>query len=140
MTSEQVKEVVKYWQKTAEHDYETMLWLFKGKRYSDALFFGHIVLEKVLKGLVVERIKQEAPYIHNLTKLAELSGIYLTEDEWQILDLVNQFNIRCRYPDYKLRFYKHYNQFKIAKEKLDQIEKLFLKLCTELKLKLKQKI
>jgi HEPN domain-containing protein len=46
MTKMQVKKIVDYWRKTAEHDYKTMLCLFKGKRYSDALFFGHIILEK----------------------------------------------------------------------------------------------
>ena len=38
MKKEDVKKVVKYWQKTAEHDYETMLYLFKG--------FSHFVISK----------------------------------------------------------------------------------------------
>ena len=70
-----VKKVVEYWQVTAKRDYETMLGLFKMKRYPESLFYGHIVLEKILKGLVVKETKKEAPYIHNLTKLAELSNI-----------------------------------------------------------------
>jgi hypothetical protein len=49
MKKEDVKKVIKYWQKTAEHDYEVMLYLFKGKKYSESLFFGHIILEKILK-------------------------------------------------------------------------------------------
>ncbi|MBU4478761.1 MAG: HEPN domain-containing protein [Candidatus Omnitrophica bacterium] len=39
-------ERVIYWLKIAEHDYETMLGLFKLKRYADSLFYGHMVLEK----------------------------------------------------------------------------------------------
>jgi len=48
---EDVKKLVEYWQATAKRDYETMLGLFKIKRYPESLFFGHIVLEKILKGI-----------------------------------------------------------------------------------------
>jgi len=128
------KKVIEYWQKTAEHDYKTMTCLFKGKRYSDALFFGHIVLEKILKGLVVKETKKEAPYMHNLTKLAELSKCDLTEEEMNLLDEVNDFNIRSRYPEYKLQFYKQCDR-KYAKNYLDEIIKLYKKLCQKLKQK-----
>ena len=57
MKKENVKKLTKYWQIIAERDYETMLGLFKIKRYPESLFFGHIVLEKILKGLVVAEIK-----------------------------------------------------------------------------------
>ena len=128
------KKIIEYWQKTAEHDYETMTCLFKGKRYSDSLFFGHIVLEKILKGLVVEEIKKEAPYIHNLTKLAELSKCSLSKDEMDLLDTASKFNIRSRYPEYKLQFYKQCDK-EYAKKYLDKITKLYKKLCQKLKQK-----
>ena len=134
MKKEDVKKVVKYWQITAEHDYETMNGLFKIKRYSDSLFFGHIVLEKILKGLVVQETKKEAPYIHNLTKLAELSKCNLPKDEMDLLDIVNKFNIRSRYPEYKLQFYKQCDK-EYAKNYLDKITKLYKKLCQKLKQK-----
>ena len=134
MKKEDVKKVVKYWQITAEHDYETMNGLFKIKRYSDSLFFGHIVLEKMLKGLVVQETKNEAPYIHNLTKLAELSKCNLPKDEMDLLDVVNKFNIRSRYPEYKLQFYKQCDK-EYAKNYLDKITKLYKKLCQKLKQK-----
>jgi len=52
-----LKKIVEYWQKTAMRDYETMLGLFKIKRYPESLFFGHIALEKILKTLVVQETK-----------------------------------------------------------------------------------
>jgi len=134
MKNEDVKKVVKYWKDTAEHDYETMSGLFRIKRYSDSLFFGHIVLEKILKGLVVEKIKKEAPYIHNLTKLAELSECDLLKEEMDLLDKVNDFNIRARYPEYKLQFYKQCDK-EYAKNYIDRITKLYKKLCQKLKQK-----
>ncbi|PIZ01270.1 DNA-binding protein, partial [bacterium (Candidatus Gribaldobacteria) CG_4_10_14_0_8_um_filter_33_9] len=69
MTEQNVKKIVEYWRKTAEYDYKTMVFLFKGKEYSNSLFFGHIVLEKILKALVVQRTKEQAPYIHDLVRL-----------------------------------------------------------------------
>ncbi|MEK9165523.1 MAG: HEPN domain-containing protein [Patescibacteria group bacterium] len=137
MSKIQVKNIIEYWQKTAAHDYKTMLWLLKGKRYSDALFYGHIILEKILKGLVVEETKKPAPHIHNLTKLAEISGCPLTEDQWRILDATNKFNIRCRYPDYKLRFYQQYNKRTIVKPEIDKIQRLYQILWKELEQKIK---
>lgn len=137
MKETDIKKVIKYWRATAEHDYETMLGLFRIKRYSDSLFYGHIVLEKILKAHVVKKTKKEAPKIHNLIKLLELACLEIGEEEKDLLDLVTGFNIRSRYPDYKLLFYKMYNDKKIAKDKLDKIKNLFLKLCQKLEQKKK---
>lgn len=134
-----VKKVVEYWEKTADLDYKTMLYLFKGKRYASSLFFGHIILEKIFKGLVVQKTEKQAPYIHNLIELAELTKCNLSEEEMKILDRTNKFNIRCRYPDYKLNFYKQYNNLKYSTEKFNEIKKLYKKLCQELKQRMKRK-
>ncbi|OGF21124.1 hypothetical protein A2Y83_02690 [Candidatus Falkowbacteria bacterium RBG_13_39_14] len=72
MNPGEIKKIVKYWRETAEHDYATMLGLFRIKRYSESFFFGHIILEKILKALVVQKTKEHAPYIHNLSRLAEI--------------------------------------------------------------------
>ena len=132
MRKENVKKIVKYWQKTAEHDFETMLYLFKGKKYPESLFFGHIVLEKILKGLVVQKTKEQSPYIHDLIKLVELSECDLSKDEMDLLDVVNKFNIRARYPEYKLQFYKQCDR-EYTKKYFDEIIKLYKKLCQKLK-------
>ena len=39
-----VKQQIDHWRESAASGLETMTVLFDGKRYSDALFFGHIVL------------------------------------------------------------------------------------------------
>lgn len=101
------KELINYWLKTAAHDFDTMQSLFKSKRYSDCLFFGHITLEKILKALVVQATGEQASFTHDLLVLyKKLRGVPLTEAEINLLDEVNRFNIRARYPDYKLQFYK----------------------------------
>lgn len=131
MEKDIIKDRIKYWLETANHDYETMNILFKTKRYSDCLFYGHIVLEKALKGLVVKETKKEAPFIHNLTKLAELANGGLLKDEMDLLDKVNDFNIRARYPEYKIQFYKQCDR-EYAGKYIDKISSLYKKLCQKL--------
>ncbi len=129
-----VKKIVKYWQITAKRDYETMLGLFKIKRYPESLFYGHIVLEKILKGLAVKETEKEAPYIHDLIRLREIAKLELSQDEIRLLNKVNDFNIRARYPEYKLWFYKECTR-KYTQEHFDEIAKLYKKLCQKLKQK-----
>lgn len=132
MNSKDIHFTVDYWIKTAKHDYDTMLVLFRTKRYPDSLFFGHIVLEKILKGHVVKSTKKQAPYIHDLIRLTELAEITLPDEEVDLLDAVNNFNIRSRYPEYKLLFYKTCTK-NYTDKYLSQIITLYKKLCLKLK-------
>jgi len=129
-----IKKIVKYWEVTAEHDYETMVALFKSKRYSDSLFFGHIILEKILKGLVVQKTKTEAPYVHDLARLHELAKLSFSKEKISFLNKINDFNIRCRYPEYKLKFYKLCTK-EYTEKYLNEIIKLYKELCQTLKQK-----
>lgn len=132
MDAKQVKNIVAYWEETAQQNYETMRALFQTKRYSDCLFFGHLLLEKILKALVVQTTKQQSPFIHDLVRLQELASVLLTDAEIALLNKVNDFNIRTRYPDYKLRFYKQCTK-KYTEDNLEQITELYKKLCQKLK-------
>ena len=134
MNEKQVQHVVFYWVKTASHDYETMLSLFESKRYSDCLFFGHLVLEKILKALVVMATKKQAPFVHDLVRLQEVVKLNLAEEEVELLNKVNDFNIRSHYPDYKLQFYKTCTK-KYTEEHLEKIIALYKNLCRNLKQK-----
>ena len=63
----------------------------------------------MLKALVVQETSQQAPYTHDLLVLyRKLEKIDLIKEAIDLLDEVNRFNIRARYPDYKLQFYKQY--------------------------------
>jgi HEPN domain-containing protein len=80
--------------------------LYKSKDYMWALFLGHLVIEKLLKGLAVKNNAVNIPKIHDLNKLAKLSGLTLDESIKDIFDEITSFNIEARYPDYKNEFYK----------------------------------
>lgn len=105
---------------------------FKGKQYAYSLFFGHLVLEKILKAHVVKTTKKHAPYIHNLLNLSEKAGLNLSRAEKDLFNEVNSFNLRTRYPDHKFEFYKKWNKNN-TKAYLDKIKLLYKKLCQKLK-------
>jgi HEPN domain-containing protein len=132
MNTKQTQDSIDYWRKTAEHDYDTMCVLFKTKRYSDCLFFGHIILEKILKAHVVKTTGQQPPYIHNLTKLHEVAELNLNEKQLDFLDAVNDFNIRARYPEHKLKFYQQCT-LKYTQPYFKKITELYHELCQKLK-------
>lgn len=128
------KKVLDYWEKTAEHDYETMQVLFKSKRYDASLFFGHLVLEKILKALVVHNTGEHAPRTHHLPRLAEIAGLHLDKEDVTILREANDFNTDARYPEQKLEFYKRCTKEYTSKH-FTAIDILYKKLCQKLKQK-----
>ena len=101
-----IDKLINYWIKSSDGDYKTMLNLFKSKNYNWALFLGHIVIEKLLKGYYTKKEKTHPPLTHNLLRLAEISGIELTEERKLFFATLTSFNINARYEDYKMEFYK----------------------------------
>ncbi len=100
-----VKKIVKHWLETSEDDYQTMLTLFNSKKYSWALFLGHISTEKLLKAFYVKKFEKHAPFTHNLYRLAELNNLELSDEQADWLDEITSFNLNARYDDYKREFY-----------------------------------
>ncbi len=101
-----IKEVIEYWKKSAENNFETAEFLYNGKRYSDSLFFCHLMLEKILKALVVKKTNTHAPYTHKLVDLAKKADINLGIEQIRNFTTINDFNIAGRYDEYKFAFFK----------------------------------
>jgi HEPN domain-containing protein len=97
---------IQYWKETGNRSLKTAGDLYTTRHYDACLFFCHLTLEKILKGLVVQHTKQPAPYLHDLAKLAALAAVEVTEADVQHLRTITTFNIAGRYDDIKLAFYK----------------------------------
>lgn len=119
------KEIIDYWIKTSDKDIKVMEGLFNNKHYAWALFAGHLVIEKLLKAYYVKTVDIRVPFIHDLTKIAEKTDLSLTEEQKDFLDLVTTFNIRARYSDYKLKFYKECTR-KFTEANIKKIKELRL--------------
>ena len=101
------EEHIKYWIDIAENDWEIALRLFSSGDYLYSLFFAHLVIEKISKGLWVKVNPDNfPPKVHNVLFLLEKSGIQLIQEQKEFLTLLNEFNIDARYPDYKQKIYK----------------------------------
>lgn len=73
-----------YWFDMAEYDLDTAKAMLTTKRLLYVGFMCHQVIEKSLKGVFVSQNPENSiPYIHNLTKLAKLSGLYEIMDNMQ---------------------------------------------------------
>ncbi|MCK4553755.1 HEPN domain-containing protein [Candidatus Parcubacteria bacterium] len=127
--NQQLKEQIDYWKKSAQKNFDAANVLFDNKHYDSCLFFGHLALEKLLKGLVIMKTKKPAPYIHHLEKLANLAELELTEDTVKYLRIITDFNVAGRYAEAKYAFYK-----KCTKEYSER----YLKIIRELFLWLKK--
>ena len=102
-----IDEHIKYWLDSAAHDLDVAEHLFQSGKYDWSLFIGHLVLEKTLKALFVFKNNNQAPpKIHNLVRLADLSGLVLTMEQKMLFDKITDFNIDTRYPSVKFEFYK----------------------------------
>ena len=105
------KEVLNYWLTTAQDDLETAETLIKAKKYHHALFFSHLALEKLIKGLVYKNTNNHPLPIHNLKRLATQAKLPFTVQQALDMKEMTSWNIEARYDDIKRKFYK-----KAAKE------------------------
>lgn len=96
--------LIKFWVESSDDDFDTMIDMYSSKRYSWALFIGHLMIEKLLKAVYVNSKSDYPPHIHNLLRLAEKSDIKLDNDKKEQLVTITAFNINARYDDYKMSF------------------------------------
>ncbi|MHB1680915.1 MAG: HEPN domain-containing protein [bacterium] len=116
-------EIIRYWIESSDEDFEVMIDLFNLKKYSYSLFFGHLVIEKLLKAHYVKNVEINVPKIHDLLKLADKSKIELTEEQKLILKNFNTFNIKAKYDDFKKKFYEKCNK-KFTNENIEKITEI----------------
>lgn len=96
-----------YWIESADEDYNVMLDLKEKNRNTYCLFFGQMVIVKLLKALYAKNNKGApyAPKTNDLLYLAEKLNIELTEEQEITLNEITKFNLSTRYDDYKRAFY-----------------------------------
>ncbi len=119
------QDLINYWLESSDRDYESMIKNYESKQYTWALFIGHLVLEKLLKGIYA-KLNKDNPYppkIHNLNIIAERCGLKLDIKQTRILFTCNSFNISARYEDYKNEFYKKCTN-EYTKEQIKNIEEV----------------
>ena len=99
-------ELVRYWFESSDNDYETMQVLYKNKKNTWCLFIGHLVIEKLLKGIYARNNTENliAPKSHNLILLSQKAKLIVPANIREKIQIINTFNISARYDDYKRSF------------------------------------
>jgi HEPN domain-containing protein len=76
------EEHIKYWVSTAKKDWVAVQNMYKYRDYLHALFFAHLVLEKLCKAhWVKDDISNTPPKIHNLITLIDKTKFQISEDD-----------------------------------------------------------
>ena len=126
------EDYIAYWKSTAEIDRVVIQHLFKSKDYMQALFFAHLVLEKLSKAhWVKDHDSNHPPRIHNLVALIDSTLLDPDENQRAFLEKMNTFQLEGRYPDYRMQLYKMCDK-KFTEEILKQAETIRIWLLNNL--------
>ncbi len=107
---------INYWKVTAQEDWEVTQILFEKKKYLQALFFGHLVLEKLLKAhWVKDNTSDFPPKIHNLIRLAAQTQLEISDDDIDFFDTMNSYQMEGRYPDHQFAVLKTLKKAQVEK-------------------------
>lgn len=99
-------DLMKYWFESSDSDFDTMKVLFENHKNTWCLFIGHLVIEKLLKGLYAKNNSENpiSPKIHNLILLSQKANLEVPNEIKEKIQVINTFNISARYDDYKKTF------------------------------------
>ena len=99
-------DLMKYWFESSDSDFDTMKVLFENHKNTWCLFIGHLVIEKLLKGLYAKNNPENpiSPKIHNLILLSQQANLEVPNEIKEKIQVINTFNISARYDDYKKTF------------------------------------
>jgi len=100
--------LVEQWVEGSEESLRIMTLLYKNNEYTNALFYGQLTLEKLLKALYAKTNKENphAPKTHNLVLLADKCNLNVDDEMKKELATISRFNLEARYDDEKKDFFK----------------------------------
>lgn len=87
------------WLKQADYDIETAEYMFAGGKFFYAVFMCHLSVEKAIKGLYQQRLKETPPKTHNLVYLIKKIDIRPPETSGKFIVKLNEASVATRYPE-----------------------------------------
>ena len=102
-----LKQHVDYWLKLSNDSILDMRAAYRSGRRTNALFCGHLAIEKTLKAFCAVRlVPAQNIWGHSLFKLASSAGLWeqLSATQQTELATITTFNIEARYDGYKRHF------------------------------------
>lgn len=87
------------WLKQADYDIDTAEYMFDGRKFFYSVFMCHLSVEKAIKGLYQQRLKETPPKTHNLVYLLKKIDIRLDERVGKFIVKLNEASVATRYPE-----------------------------------------
>lgn len=105
-----------YWLDLARYDLKAAGAMLKAKQRLYVGFLCHLAIEKTLKAYWVTAKKSTPPFTHDLSLLAERTGLLAMMDERSltVLDFLEPLHIEGRYPTDKARLLRMLTSAKCA--------------------------
>ena len=122
-----MKQEVKNWLDQAKEHFDDMEYLYRGSRYSLAVYCAHQALEKILKASIVELTNTVPPKMHKLDELARLSTLPMQKSWYEDLAEITRHFWRVRYPDFQRYTYTSKTKIKPTIEKTREVYLWILK-------------
>lgn len=127
------EEKIKYWLTSAENDWVVANHLIDKGDYPYALFFGHLTLEKILKAIYIKQTDDSPPLTHRLVFLAQKVEIPASPEQFELLEIVTDFNLEAGYPDERFSFFQKCTA-QFTKDYMSKIEEFKKWLLLQIKL------
>lgn len=89
---------VQKWLDRVEYDLQTAVAMFEAGRYIYVVFMCQQAIEKCLIAVAISQGREAVP-IHNLRRLAELSGVTFDAERLVKLDFLSEYYINSRYKE-----------------------------------------
>lgn len=87
------------WLKQADYDIDMAEYMFAGGKFFYAVFMCHLSVEKAIKGLYQQRLKESPPKTHNLVYLLKKIDIRPDETVGKFIVKLNEASVATRYPE-----------------------------------------
>lgn len=75
--------------------------MLKAKRYLYVVFMCQQSIEKLIKAVILKDTKETPPYSHRLLMLMKMTKLETSQEQLDFLELLTQYYIAARYPEYK---------------------------------------
>ena len=89
---------VQQWLDRVEYDLRSAEAMFEAGRYIYVVFMCQQAVEKCLKAVILTKAR-EVPPIHNLRRLAELTGLTIDSEKLKMLDFLSEYYVNSRYKE-----------------------------------------
>jgi len=120
-----LKQRIEYWAGLSDYDLETADAMLTSGRYLYVGYMCHQVIEKILKAFFCKNSDDPPPYSHNLSYLANRSGLnkIIPSDFSNLINILEPLNIEARYPTYKEQLLKSLT-YERCREIIEQTKEL----------------